>query len=235
MWILIDHRLPAEAKDSLSNHGTLVEFRTKGITYDAVSGHPDIFFCRIPGGYVVAPNTPQFYFSFLNEHRIPYMTGKMPVGNTYPGTAGYNAVVFDSTIIHHRAFTDPAIPAILGSINDGTAVQYMSVKQGYTRCNLVHLSGKHFLTSDKGIEGILIDQGYSTLFVEPEGIILPGFDHGFFGGCCGVYQNRLFISGSLDCLRDGDKVRKFLKNADFEIVELYQGPLFDGGSILFLE
>jgi hypothetical protein len=72
-----------------------------------------------------------------------------------------------------------------------------------------------------------------VLYVNPSDIILPGFRNGFFGGACGVYENRVFIIGSLDKFGDGSNVRAFLKRLDMEIVELYDGELNDGGSLLF--
>ena len=58
--------------------------------------------------------------------------------------------------------------------------------------------------------------------------------HGFFGGACGVHENKVFILGHLDKFKDGDKVRNYLKDLDYKIIELFDGQLFDGGSILFL-
>ena len=46
-------------------------------------------------------------------------------------------------------------------------------------------------------------------------------------------QNKVFIIGTLDKFGDGSNDRAFLKRLDMEIVELYDGDLYDGGSILF--
>lgn len=71
------------------------------------------------------------------------------------------------------------------------------------------------------------------MYVNPEGIQLPGFDHGFVGGAAGIYKDQVFFIGNLDYFSEGEKFRHFLSG--YEIIELYDGPLFDGGSILFLE
>ncbi|MCF8386230.1 MAG: hypothetical protein K9G47_00005, partial [Bacteroidales bacterium] len=65
-------------------------------------------------------------------------------------------------------------------------------------------------------------------------IILPGQKHGFLGGCCGVWKDSLFIIGNLDHFSEGEKIRKFVSEAGFRIIELYDGPLFDGGNVLFV-
>ena len=74
-----------------------------------------------------------------------------------------------------------------------------------------------------------------SLFVNSHKINLEGFPHGFFGGCCGVLENTVFINGSLSHHPDGSIVRDYLESINYEIVELYDGPLTDTGSIIFVE
>ena len=73
MLILLDRKMPETAKEKLATYGEIVEFASKGITYEAISGHPDIFFCPTPAGLIVAPNLPQEYFSFLDQNNITYL------------------------------------------------------------------------------------------------------------------------------------------------------------------
>jgi len=75
---------------------------------------------------------------------------------------------------------------------------------------------------------------FSVIYVNPENIILPGMKNGFFGGCCGIYKNKLYITGNLGYLKESKSIRSFIENAGFQIFELYDGPLYDGGSILFI-
>jgi len=110
-----------------------------------------------------------------------------------------------------------------------------SINQAYTRCNLIALDEGHYITSDHGIEKVLKNRNLEVLFVSPEGIILPGFANGFFGGCCGILDDKLFTTGSLHCYPEGEKVRQFSQEAGFRVIELYDGPLFDGGGIIFID
>jgi len=73
-----------------------------------------------------------------------------------------------------------------------------------------------------------------VLYVSPESILLEGFPHGFFGGCCGVWEDKVFVNGSLSLHPDGEKIREFLVSLGYEIVELNEGPLTDVGSIFFI-
>jgi hypothetical protein len=228
MLIIVDHRIPARAKEKLRAFGEIMELKTEGIVYPAISGHPDIFFCQGPVRLMVAPNLPEEYLHKLNRDSIPFVTGKFPVGNEYPETARYNAVVTDHFLIHNFRHTDLILTR---TFEDQIPVH---VDQGYCRCNLLALKDDHFITSDEGIYKVLKQHTKNVLKVTVNGILLEGFPNGFFGGCCGVLEDKVFITGSLKHYSDGQKVEAFLKDLRYEIIELYDGPLFDGGGILFV-
>jgi hypothetical protein len=229
MLIIIDKRLPDEAKQTLACYGDVLEFATSGITYESISGHPDIFFCPTPEGLVVAPNTPSEYLEILTRNHISYFFGKNPVGKAYPASARYNAVVTGKYLIHNSAITDRALSDLNPSL------EMINISQGYSRCNLLSLDGIHFITSDKGIEKALLEKGLDITYVSPSGIQLPGFEHGFLGGCCGIMDKKLFISGTLQYYPEGERIRAIARKAEMEIIELFEGPLFDAGSLLFCE
>jgi hypothetical protein len=235
--IIADHKISTEAKNKLSAYGELMELKSDGITYPAISGHPDIFFCQGPGCLIVAPNLPEQYLASLQSHGIEFISGELPVGKEYPASAHYNAVATDSFLIHNFRTTDFMITRTLEDLH------LVHVDQGYTRCNLLPLKDGNFITSDEGIFKVLkgrdlpgkVKDGCHPYLISPLGILLPGFPHGFFGGCCGVSNNIVFINGSLKHFRDGEKVRDILTNLDYQIIELYDGPLIDVGSILFIK
>jgi len=227
MLIIVDNKIPETARVRLSEFGEVIGLSTSGITYDAISGHPDIFFCQYPGGIVVAPNLPAEYFEILDKRSIPYIIGINPVGKIYPESARYNAVVTDTYYIHYPEITDPKIKENVGNLIP------ITVRQGYCRCNLLPLKENHFITSDIGIHKILTDKKLDVLYVSAKTIRLEDFPHGFFGGVSGIWNNNVFICGSLDYHPDGEKIRLFLQKLDYTIIELYDGELFDGGSVIF--
>lgn len=228
MLIIVDRRIPKEAREKLSGYGELMELHTDGITYPAISGHPDIFFCQGPGHLVVAPNLPKSFDEILIRDSIPVVRGELPVGGKYPETARYNAVVTDNYIIHNFRHSDSIL------IRTFKSQIPLQVDQGYCRCNLLALKDDHFITSDQGMCKALKRHAKNVLNVTTKGILLEGFQHGFFGGCCGVCDDRIFIAGSLKHYEDGEEVKVFLNDLGYEIVELYDGPLVDGGGVLFI-
>ena len=228
MLILCDRRMPAQARLTLSHLGQVVEFATENITYNAISWHPDIFFCPTPAGLIVAPNLPEAYLNILAQNAIQFVKGTIPVGRKYPETAVYNSLVNERFIIQHPGISDPAIRDLNPDIT------LIPVRQGYVRCSLVALPNNSFITSDRGIEKSLKKQKAEVLFVDPAVIRLEGFEHGFFGGVCGLFKNKLFVCGSLNYFKEKDQIKFFASRAGLQVVELYEGPPVDVGTIIFL-
>ncbi len=228
MQIVIDKKIPEEAKKSLLANGELIELETEGICYEAISGHPDIFFSQVCDQLIVAPNLPDSIKIQLQEKDIYYQEGDLPVGRKYPESAKYNVAATKKYLIHNFRYTD-------SNITDAAEEQNLiHVDQGYTRCNLVALKHNKFITSDKGIEKILRRYDLDVFYVNPAGIQLPGHENGFIGGCIGMLDNQLFIIGNLANYTWSNDFKNQINKWGYEIVELYDGSLFDGGSILFI-
>lgn len=228
MLIIVDKRIPEPAKLNLQKYGHLLEFETRGITYEAISGHPDIFFTQIGRRLVVAANLPDHYLKILRNYNVVVELGQRCVEMTYPGSARYNAIAKDDLLVHNTNITD-------GKITEAASTRkIVHVNQGYTRCNLIFLSDHHAVTSDKNIQQTLLKMDIETLFFRPQGIELPGFDNGFFGGTCGMCDKKLFLAGNPDYHPDGKDLRSFASIAGIEIVSLCNKPLFDGGGIFFV-
>jgi hypothetical protein len=228
MWIIVDHRIPQVAKESLSKFGKLLEFESHNIVYDTISGHPDVFLFQADKQLIIAPNTPIEFVKRLTVNKIEYSIGTASLGMNYPETVMYNAVVTDKHLIHNLKATDISI------LENCRNKIHVHSKQAYTRCNLIALDNINYLTSDKGIERKLKEIDLNVLFVDTVGILLQGSLYGFFGGCCGVFDRKLFIIGNLEYHSAKEEIKRFVKNAGFTIIELYDGPLHDGGGIFFV-
>lgn len=228
MLILCDHKMPVMAMQNLAAYGEVIHFATNGITYEGISGHPDIFFCKTPGGLIVAPNLPEKFFNTLNQSSLAYTKGSLPVGKTYPASARYNSLISEKYIIQNPAVAD----AVIAELNPGRKI--ISVNQGYVQCNLLALPNDTFITSDRGIEKTLKQHQLEVLFVDPSAVKLEGFKHGFFGGACGMLHDKIFICGAMSYFKEKKLIFNFADRAGINIVELYDGPPVDVGTILFL-
>ncbi|PLX14063.1 MAG: hypothetical protein C0598_02210 [Marinilabiliales bacterium] len=224
MIFLSNNTLPEKAIKKLQQYGKTILLPKNDVVYDAISNHPDIFCCVKDESLIVAPEFDKQIREQLSKSGINIVEGKTKLGKKYPETAVYNAVVTENYVIGNLAIIDKTI------LSPKAGKKAIHVKQAYTRCNLLALPNESFITSDEGIYNQLISNNITVLYVSPKEIILRGFKHGFFGGCCGIYDDKVFIAGSLDYFSQREIIKTFLKG--FEIIELYDGPLLDVGSIV---
>ncbi|MGE5317094.1 MAG: DUF6873 family GME fold protein, partial [Chloroflexota bacterium] len=96
---------------------------------------------------------------------------------------------------------------------------------------LLPLNEFRFITSDRGIEKALVNEGMEVLWVDPQPVVLKGQKHGFFPGCCGLAGDSVLINGSLNFHYQGEQIREFILSSELKIRELFQGKLTDCGSI----
>lgn len=253
MLIIVDKSIPGSCKQRLAevadeNHGSLIEFQTRSLVYPAISGHPDIFFCKTPQTLIISPDLPHEYRSLLSAWQVPFTQGNFPVSQDesasdilyqFPSLTkqkirktkfitSYNAAVNEGYLVHRLEFTDPVI------LENCHYLKKISVMQGYTRCNLLLVKEDHYVTSDHGIHESLKRSGLNGLYVDPSGILLPGFPNGFIGGTMGCFNETVYILGNLRCFSEGETLRQFFHYQDLRVEELYDGPLYDGGGILFV-
>lgn len=225
MLIIIDKRIPEEAKNNLSKYGELFELETSDIVYDAISGHPDIFIFQHNNKIIIAPQNPKNLINKLAEKGICFQIGTNNLGNKHPETAFYNVANNSEIFIGNKNTCDKSIADIAkGKI-------WIQSKQSYSRCNNIILDTKSIITNDKTVH----KQIETSLYINPEGIILPGFDYGFIGGCTGIIDNKVFLIGSLNYHSQGELISEYIKDSNHELIELYDGPLYDGGGIIFIK
>ena len=230
--IIADSRMPEEAKKNLKKLGNVLFINPTSVTYNSIASHPDIFFFQKDDALIYAPNAPKRIIKELKKRKIKFIEGKKEVGKKYPETVPYNAVGIENLLIHNLKHTDETI---LSSYEN-----HINVNQGYTRCNLLALNEKAFITSDLAISRQLSavnSQSQSStvkvLYIDPKQIKLEGQRNGFFPGCCGVWKNNLIVCGSTKNLKEKSELDKFLKDNNFNLIELYDGELIDVGSIFF--
>lgn len=229
MIIIADARIPQEAARQLRQLGELILLPPFKVTYAAIAGHPDIYFCHTPKGLVYDPKLPGGLLEKLHNTNTPLIAGTKSVGPQYPQTALYNALATESLLIHNLYHTDPSILALY---EPGCRLH---INQGYTRCNALALNGDAFIVCDAGIEQALRKASKKVLLVNPEKVQLTGFKHGFFGGACGIMGDKVYLCGSLSMLDDAGLLMDFVTDSGLCIEELYQGPVIDIGSLFFVE
>lgn len=228
MLIIIDAKMPESAIEKLEKFGTIFKLESFGTVYPSISGHPDIFMFQMEDLVIIAPNSPKSLVDALKQHRITFLRGKEKLGNKFPETSYYNAVSTPVYLIHKQELSTSCI------LRHNANKKFISVNQAYTRCNLLALPDGSFITSDKGIEKALKQEGIEIHYFIPNDVILKGQDHGFLPGACGIFHDTVFLLGNLSHYSEGHRLKELLESKGLSIEELYQGPMIDGGGIFFL-
>lgn len=215
--------------------GTVVPFLSTNVVYPALQGHADLFFAFLPTAngqppywIIAAPNAPSRCTTLLQAAGIAIMPGSTAVGSTAASCGAYNVACSSTIAVGNRSQCDTVLLQQLG------ARQFIQVRQGMARCSTLFVGTAAAITSDPGIHRALCAAHCSSLLVSCQDILLPGYACGCFGGCCGVMDDKVFIVGRLARHPQGEEIRTFLQQNGKEAVELYDGPLWDVGSIFFL-
>lgn len=230
--IIASSTMPSEARENLSKLGEVLWLEPSDKAYPSISSHPDIFFFCYNERYcdtVICAKNVHINF----PEGIMKEIGMKNVGNAYPETVPYNAVGIGNILIHNLNYTDEKILDLYRKIS--TKSVQLNVNQGYTRCNLLALDERNFITSDFGIKRVLEDNGCNVFYVDPHQVTLPGHDYGFFPGCCGLVDDCVVVCGSLKHLKECKELKKFIRRNNMRIIELYDGELVDVGSIFFIQ
>ena len=143
--LLIDSRVRKVEYEYLSRYFDVIKLPLSDDVYEEISGHSDIFYCKLQNKIICAPNAPIIEKEFI--------VGKNLVGRTYPYDVSYNACQIGDFIIGSK-YTDSMI------------CTNITVKQGYTKCSICVTSKNSCITSDRGIDKILKGNGINSDFIE---------------------------------------------------------------------
>lgn len=210
-------------QDFLQQNGFPLQHCDIPVVYPEISTHADILLCQL---------------GLWEKARI-FHGDPSRLTRNYPGNIRYNAVCTGNYFIHNLQYTDPDLlkAAESKAQEEGEDFCKIHVKQGYTRCSLLPVDDRSFLTSDAGIAKALQSYDVDVLLIRPGHIRLPGFSYGFIGGCCGGLplgngRRSLVVNGNIAAHPDYKKIAAFLKDRDLELFYLEDTPLTDIGSIL---
>jgi hypothetical protein len=229
---VIDGRANERVVKGLLKHGIeLIRTRKFPKVYNAISFHPDIIMHHLGSEKIIyAPGTNTEFLDALKAYGFRLIEGKTVLSDSYPGNIAYNAARVGNYAIHNFRYTDPLLKDML----EKTGVEFINVKQGYSKCSICIVDQNSIITSDKGIEKAAEKKGIEVLLIDSdEEILLPGLNTGFIGGSTGLMdKNLLALTGSVRKLKSADRIIDFLERKNINIVSLDDNEIIDLGSIL---
>lgn len=231
MYSFVDYRITDEEFLNLVKEGIKpIKVPKTELVYDSINGHVDIQLniLNMESKFIVVHK--DISNSFLKElqlNSINFVLSNSSLSYKYPKDIILNALITKDFIMHNTKYTDKCI------LDNCKEKMVLNVPQGYTKCSIVNIYDKAFITSDKIIHKKLTQCGYDTLLIPPGDIILEGLDYGFIGGTCGtIGNNKLAFFGSLEHYKYGYEVITFLKKHNVKPIYLSNSKLIDRGSIL---
>ena len=231
---LVDPRMPEYMKRFLNDRGveTVDGFRSK-MTYEAISGHPDISFCHVGGSKaVVSPESFEYYVKELSRNGFEVIRGKKSPRSKYPDNICYNAAIIGRHVIHKLSHIDEVLLNEL----EFKDIEKINVKQGYSKCSICIVGENAIITADSKINEAARKNGVDSLLVRPGGIALDGFEYGFIGGCSGlISENEIFFAGDISTHQDYSLIMDFLDKNGKTAVCCEKQKLLDVGSIIPLK
>lgn len=228
----VSEEIYTELEKQLPDHIEVIHIKANSKCYESISKHPDV---QLMAADNVLFLDNQVMFSDIRQKEKIMLQYKDRIkvldsglGDRYPQSVVFNGKIENHVFIHNLKYTDKIILEYVNQIG----MEKLHVNQGYTNCSLLLFGDKNGITSDVGIFKQLQDF-YDLLLIEDGKIKLPGLEHGFIGGCCGVFENIVYVNGDLSMHPDGDVMREKIKQASCEIVEVKGKPLLDIGGLIF--
>lgn len=235
--VLISEHLPHTMVSQLQRYG----YETVSLPSDprlapAVSSHPDMLVFVTETSLI----TDQIYYTEMAREQLDrvcrlcgltLITTNAPPRAEYPHDIRFNAARVGNYLFCHPTHTSPLV------LNDAAEHGRIIVptKQGYAGCSSCPVGEEALITADPSIlRAARQKKDLDVLSIHQGHISLPGYSHGFIGGCCGYTQDSIFFCGNLSHHPDGKIMREFIRNHGHQTVELSDEPLFDGGSLIFI-
>lgn len=200
--------------------------------YEAISYHPDIVMHPINyKSLVIAPNVYDYYKDIFSFYGIKVIKGERELKRNYPENIAYNVARISQYAVHNTKYTDPKLKFYL----EKEGIEFINVKQGYSKCSLAVINDRAAITSDISICKALIGKGMDVLLIKEGFIELPGLNYGFIGGATGMLSKKeLLFSGTFFEHPSINNINKFLKNYNIKTIFLSNKRIIDIGSIITL-
>ncbi|MBQ6794768.1 MAG: hypothetical protein IJO83_01335 [Clostridia bacterium] len=191
--------------------------------------HADLSFCYLGGGVAVcAPEAYDYYKKQLAFTSIELIKGEKEVGSNYPLDAAYNVAIVGGVLYCKKAICD----GVLLKVAQSMGYEIVNINQGYGKCSVCPVDENSAISADMSFFKAATKKGVEVLLTTNEGISLPGFENGFFGGCAYMTdKNTLCIKGDGKTLPSYEKITEFLKIRGISISE-GKGAVTDFGSFI---
>lgn len=230
--VLLNGEISNKIKDNLANLGVkAINVYRDANLHEAVCCHPDMIFHHVTNDICILPPSINLKTKkSLISLNFKIVEGGSKLQPVYPLSISYNIARVGKYAIHNLKFTDDILKRFL----DEEGVEWIDVKQGYSKCSVSIVNENTIITEDIGIARQAEKKGIEVLLIQPEpNILLPGLNKGFLGGSTGLLNKDVWaITGNIEKLKCCEKIRMFLADKKVDILCLSDDDVIDVGSII---
>ncbi len=229
--LIIDSRIRKEEYDYLSKYFNVIKLELSEDVYEEISGHSDIFYCKVNNKVICSPNAKYESEEFLK--------GNLEVKDKYPEDVMYNVCQIGNKLIVNK-YVDKKIIEFWKIQNEEDNI--ITVNQGYTKCSISVTGDNSCITSDVGIYKKLIEENINASLIEENKIFLLDKKsnlskmNGFIGGATFVFNNKFVLFGDFRKLKRSNQeiIKENLRNNNLELIDFKNLEIIDyGGAIIY--
>ena len=228
--LVVDYRISEKSLNTLKNLGyKIIKTQKETSVSEAICGHPDIVLCKLKNHDCVAETTFCGFLADKTECNV--IEGKSLLKKDYPFDIAYNAALVGNNLFCNEKYTDISI---LNYCKDND-IKLINVNQGYAKCSICVVSDNAIITADKSIFKTSLRNNIDALLIENKGIVLKGYEVGFFGGATGLIEkNLLAVNGNISLHMDCNRILQFCSKYGVTVLSLSDEPIYDVGTIIRL-
>jgi len=226
-FIITSSDIYSDSRDTLQSMGFEVYNSFNNINVSTpVSKHVDMQLVYLGNNqYLCAPECYDYYSELAKIIGFNLIKGETYLSSNYPCDIAYNIIVTEKYAVHNFKHTDSKLAQC---IKDKIRI---NVSQGYTACSACRVTDSAFITADSGIFKALEKYDVDVLKISQTGVLLPGYDTGFFGGATfKISPNLLAVNGNIKTHPDCDKIISFCQKNNVDVLSLSDNPIMDIGS-----
>lgn len=237
MLAVFDHRTPRAAEEALKAHG-IATLRLPAHPHlpAPVASHGDMVLYfgkeKILCTHAYAEVAKEELEVIARRCQRPICVVEEEVFPSYPGDVLFNAAVVGEDLFCLPKHTAGAI------LQDFLPDRVHKVRQGYAKCSVLPIGPRAFLTQDPTLAKAGRDLEMDVLELAATEILLPGYDHGFWGGCASYAPyhalKELYFCGDIYQHPKGQEILDFCNAHGKVSVALGSFPLTDVGTIFII-
>lgn len=188
-----------------------------------ISYHADIVFSHTSNNNFIIEHGQTRLKQDLSEIGFNSLS-EVELGEKYPNDILLNNCVIDKNLICGRNAT---------CVSFYDNLKIIRTSQGYAKCSVCVVDNTSIITDDESIYSECNKNEIDVLLVRKGSVLLPGFNYGFIGGCCGkISSDCIAFCGDLSTHSDFYKIKSFLNYRNIKYENLSSGQLVDIGSII---